>query len=118
MQMYINGDTKMTDEQMTEEYCNNEVPFDTTESGEKLYTENDLKYAFLAALKEGRPKWHDLWKDPSDLPEDGEFILANNLLTTAYVQFKKEDGNHWRHDYFEICSVRYWRRLILPKEDK
>ena len=43
-----------TDEEMAEEYCDNEVPFDATESGEKLYTENDLKYAYLAGLKAGR----------------------------------------------------------------
>ena len=44
----------MTDEEMAVEYCNNEVPFDITESGEKLYTETDLKQAFLAGLKAGK----------------------------------------------------------------
>ena len=39
---------------MAVEYCNNEVPFDITESGEKLYTETDLKQAFLAGLKAGK----------------------------------------------------------------
>lgn len=63
----------MTDEQMAEEYCNNEVPSDTTESGEKLYTENDLKYAFLAALKEGRPKWHFI-KDKDFPTKEGIYL--------------------------------------------
>lgn len=35
---------KMTEDEMAKEYCNNEVPFDITDSGEKLYTENDLKH--------------------------------------------------------------------------
>jgi hypothetical protein len=33
--------------------------FDTTESGEKLYTENDLKNSFLAGYEAGKPKWHE-----------------------------------------------------------
>lgn len=44
----------MTEDEMAKEYCNNEVPFDTTDSGEKLYTENDLKHAYLAGLKAGK----------------------------------------------------------------
>lgn len=61
----------MTDIERAEEYCNNEVPFDTTENGENLYTENDLKYAYLAGLKAARKEmWHDLRENPDDLPED------------------------------------------------
>lgn len=47
---------------MAEKYCNEEVPFDITESGVKLYTEQDLKYAYLAALKAGSQLdkvWYD-----------------------------------------------------------
>ena len=77
----------MTDEEMAEEYCNNEVPFDTTESGEKLYTENDLKHAYLAALKAGRPKWHKV--ADGDLPKDENDVLVYS-------------GEDWR-----MCVGRY-----------
>lgn len=66
----------MKDEEKAEEYCNNEEPFVTTESGEKLYTENDLKYAYLAGLKSGRLKWHNLMNDPNDLPAKRQHILC------------------------------------------
>lgn len=49
----------MTDEEMAKEYVKGEVPFDSTESGEKLYTEYDLKQAFLAGLK-AKTQWHDI----------------------------------------------------------
>ena len=81
----------MKDEEMAEEYCNNEVPFDTTESGEKLYTENDLKYAYLAGLKAGRPKWHKVVD--GDLPKENNLYLVaikDNGLAIAYF-----NGLHW-----------------------
>lgn len=34
-----------------------------------------LKQAFLAGLKAGRPKWHDLRKDPNDLPKVNQKVL-------------------------------------------
>lgn len=74
------------------------------------------KDGFLAGLKASRPKWHDLRESPKDLPKNGEHVLANNMLTTECVTFKKEaDGNHWRHDMFELCSVMKW--CEIPKFD-
>jgi hypothetical protein len=71
---------EMTDEEMAEEYCNEEVPFDTTESGEKLYTENDLKQAYLAGLKTGRPQWHKV--ADGDLPKEED--LEMQVLCFTY----------------------------------
>lgn len=71
----------MTDEEMAEAY--------STENWE-YYEEgqNDskaLKQAYLAGLKIGREtKWHDLKKDPSDLPE-------------PYATVLDEDGNRITH---------------------
>lgn len=65
---------RLTDEEMAEEYVKEEVPFDTTESGEKLYTEYDLKQAYLAGLKAGRPKWHKV--ADGDLPELYKDVLV------------------------------------------
>lgn len=87
----------MTDIERAKEYCNNEVPFDTTESGEKLYTENDLKQAYLAGLKAGKDmnvptKWHDLRKNPDDLPESSIFheVVNQNGIKMYYDDvFKK-----------------------------
>ena len=87
----------MTDEEMAEEYCNNEVPFDTTESGEKLYTKNDLKYAYLAGLKAGRPEWHKV--ADGDLPKENHFVLVLNKQTGYEIA---------RHAPFEEYLLDNW----------
>lgn len=40
--------------------------------------------AFLAGLKAGRPQWHDLRKDPTDLPKDSGIKLCYTR-TAKYV---------------------------------
>lgn len=41
-------------EQEAKEYADNEVPFDTTESGEKLYTKFDVEYAYIQGAKKSK----------------------------------------------------------------
>lgn len=83
----------MTDIDRAEEYCNNEVPFDTTENGENLYTENDLKYAYLAGLKAARKEmWHDLRENSNDLPED--CVINQDGKRVLYDHINKV----WRND--------------------
>ena len=66
----------MKDEEMAEEYA-------TTGYDKKLLTKEQVtvlkcgRYdGFLAGLKAGRPQWHDLRKDPNDLPR--EFDINEN----------------------------------------
>jgi len=62
-----------------------------------------------------KQKWHDLREDPNDLPNIGQRVLANNISTIECVVFKKEeDGNHWKHDKFELCHVIKW--CEMPEE--
>ena len=83
---------KMTEDEMAKEYCNNEVPFDTTESGEKLYTENDLKYAYLTGFKAGKPKRHKVADGDYPPCERGNYSI--NILTDrgeiAYYNYDME----------------------------
>ena len=54
----------MTDEQKAKEYADYFW-------GAELRA---IKQAYLDGLKEGKPKWHDLRKDPNDLPKhSGEY---------------------------------------------
>lgn len=109
----------MTDEELlAEEYiCNGKCQDNITRNYVHCKICTRLK-DFLAGLKTGRAsQWHDLRKNPDDLPEDGAVVLANNILTTECIKFKKEkDGNHWRHDNFELCDVVYWKEIMLPEE--
>lgn len=67
----------MKDEELAEEYVKEEIPLDTTESGEKLYTEYDLKQAFLAGLKTAKPQWHKL----SEKYPDADKLVRVRLMS-------------------------------------
>lgn len=56
----------MIDEEMAEEYAK---PWKTS----LAYV--SVKEAYLAGLKAGRPKWHDLRKNPLDLPTENCTVL-------------------------------------------
>lgn len=90
----------MTDEEMAEEYikvnnleweleCNRTSPI------------GEVKQAYLAGLKAGRPEWHDLRKDPKDLPEDTYDVLDQagykvhyNFFQNVWVNEKDEIDEH------------------------
>ena len=62
----------MKDEEMAEEY--KETVHRWRDSRGELVQEEDVTDAFLAGLKAGRPQWHDLRKDPNDLPKEYDII--------------------------------------------
>ena len=102
----------MTDEEMAKEYCNNEVPFDTTDSGEKLYTENDLKHAYLVGLKAGKPKWHKV--ADGDLPEYRYYVLVSRGTRTDKALYNKyEEKWYSYYDDDELDNVTAW--CEIPK---
>ena len=69
----------MKDEEMAEEYIEKNCKI--WEEGE-LTVDEIVRLAFLAGLKAGRPQWHDLRKDPNDLPKEvGCYIVC--FLDTA-----------------------------------
>lgn len=74
----------MTDEEKEQckfckEHCGEVYHFNLAKINLYLEKENE---ALKQALAEGKPKWHDLRKDPDDLPKDtGEFITNIGYLT-------------------------------------
>jgi hypothetical protein len=79
----------MKNEALADEYCKNEIPFDITECGEKLYTENDLKQAFIAGnrskeeqLKTQIGKMKFLIKEIYEEYGFGELVKIRNDLPT------------------------------------
>ncbi len=51
---------------------------------DKKETEKEIKESFLAGLKASRPKWHDLRKDPKDLPNGHRVVLNQVGMATQY----------------------------------
>ena len=123
----------MTDEEMAdkhaEEYVmredviteNDRVPFDNGYGFQTVSFEDEVKKGykegFLAGLKAGRPQWHDLRKDPDDLPEDKEYVLVYTNLTNYYVAEKVE--NHFMSKgwgFIPMSTVIAW--CEIPTFDK
>ena len=92
----------MTNEEMAEEYCNEEVPFETAENGEKLYTESDLKYAYLAGFKAGRPKWHNV--------VDGDLPKEESHYWSKLVLFQTNKGDLYI-GFFDYANEAWYEKL-------
>ena len=106
----------MKDEEKAEQYVKENGTVYYHSNGKPMFTrEEDLKFAFLAGLKEGRPKWHYI-KDK--LPPSGETVLlyfgtdimGKAVMCTGCVDCRGE----W---YKNIDEEPYmWQEIILPKE--
>lgn len=119
----------MTDEKLekkAEEYCNNEVPLDTTESGEKLYTEYDLKQTYIVSAKVNNIVWHkqsdtdDIYDACNDWEshyfvckmKDGSYNIAfgncdedGNGMVSPNIYFKYEDSKYCLDDIIAWCEI-------------
>ena len=98
----------MKDEEMAEEYANFQVG-----CGDGYYEWDDVKDGFLAGLKAGRPQWHDLRKDPNDLPKDDRYVL---IATQKRVYLGFYDCCWFSHETDGIGEVYAW--CEIPTFDK
>lgn len=64
---------EMIDEKMAEEYADNYELMNKDLSPKS--PRHIVIEVFLAGLKAGRPKWHNLQKDPNDLPKVNQKVL-------------------------------------------
>ena len=107
----------MTDEEMAEEYtakngfgsdCNNLTSYDANK---------EIEQAFLAGLKAGRPVWHDLEKDPNDLPKDNHNVWCKALDHYGEGWYDK-DTNTWTLIYrgYHLHCIEAW--CEIPTFDK
>ena len=85
----------MTDKEMAEEYEEKIDYIEVNDDGKKIYDSIDIQEAFLAGLKAARQEmWHDLRKDPNDLPEIYMSVLNQNGMNVMYDYTNKV----WRND--------------------
>lgn len=64
--------------------------------------DKNVEEAFLAGLKAGRTQWHNLEKDPNDLPEK---MVANPNFS---IEVLSDRGEIVRYN-FHYCEWFYWR---------
>ena len=108
----------MKDEELAEQFADNISGIELTCS---LLSAKDKSHAyrlgrydgFLAGLKAGRPQWHDLRKDPNDLPDDTYDVLDQAGYKVHYNFFQ----NVWLNEKDEIDEhVIAW--CEIPTFDK
>ena len=97
----------MTDEEMAEKEYEN-CKFEKVEH----YCDKTIYVtAFLAGLKAGRPQWHDLRKDPNDLPKNRRNVWITYI--NGYNQRENTEAS-FRYKYWVIsghrtgCEVVAW----------
>lgn len=105
----------MTDEELAEEYYYKTYPV-TLNIGEEE-RKKEVTDIFLAGLKAGRPKWHELLKDPKDLPENymgASRLVVNQEGMPCYYNYMKNRWECWGLN--EMESPLYWSELPQFKE--
>ena len=114
----------MKDEEMAEQFADNLSGLELTCS---LLSAKDKSHAyrlgryegFLAGLKAGRPQWHNLRKDPNDLPNNRRNVWITYI--NGYDQRETTNAS-FRYKYWVInghrteCEVIAW--CELPTFDK
>jgi hypothetical protein len=110
----------MTDEEMAEEYADEKCKdcymcsYSEHKNPYKIcQRRKDVKQAYLAGLKAGRPQWHKV--ADGDLPKIDKpclVYLANDYVIIA----KLREDNVWTtngHNAFE--NVIAWKEIVLPE---
>ena len=107
----------MTDEEKAEEYA--EEYFGKKTELVEVWKLKSCKDNFLAGLKAGRPQWHDLRKDPNDLPKEDRYYLIYTVLGNYYVSKHHHNTNYWigiQNQFVSIKQVIAW--CEIPTFDK
>ena len=98
----------MKDEEMAEEYCNEmmcTVCSNIICGYKGKCTEWETrKRTFLAGLKAGRPQWHDLMKDPHDLPKKNK---------SYWVYIDCQGNKIYRSIVWLGCWLGCWDGVLL-----
>ena len=89
----------MTDEELAEGWVTDNTGFNPKEPLGKIAIR-----IFLGGLKAGRPQWHDLRKDPNDLPKEDCEIITLHENENKNIQ-KWKNGN-WTNAI--VISVIAW----------
>jgi len=126
----------MTDEEMAKARADKFVDINFNEpdnyGSEKEIGHFSYYTGFLVGLKAGRPQWHDLRKDPNDLPKPNIAVLIClqfEKWTTTYIAYYRSAINKWQmynmheaqrqpivEDYIDRDEVIAW--CEIPTFDK
>ena len=103
----------MKDEEMAEEYAAKQNLQNVNPSG---IVRCKIAEAFLAGLKAGRPQWHDLLKDPKDLPKNKRNVWCDYGDGYGEGFYDKDDGGWWIEGHIYCSTIDAW--CEIPTFDK
>ena len=113
----------MSDEEIFNEWKSEQYKDQSTEEKmefvEHLHTfPCYFKKAFIAGLKsERQEKWHDLRKNPKDLPEPHTTVLDENGDKIVYIGYGKwEVYSEYYERYIEVDPLKAWCEVPTFKE--
>lgn len=99
----------MIDEEMAEEYIKkNNLEWEL--ECNRTISIGEVKQAYLAGLKAGRPKWHDLRKNPNDLPLR-RCIDSNGDVVGLFRHSWDKKPTWYRYDFHER---EWWQMETEP----
>ena len=105
----------MTDKELAEEYEEKAEEYLDKKYLKNMGIRRPVKEAYLDGLIEGKPKWHDLRKDPNDLPNGYRAVLNQDGMNIVYDY----DNKVWRNDDADeyICDDPIaWCEIPIFKE--
>jgi hypothetical protein len=89
----------MKDEKMANKLAEEYVKHWIVGEDDNALMQEAYKDGFLAGLKAGRPEWHDLRKDPNDLPKEDMYEAV--IITPS---------GEWEKGIFRRTDCKcYWR---------
>ena len=110
-EQFLRGVVEMTDEEMAEEWLDEKYLKD-------MGVRKPCKEAYLAGLKAGRPQWHDLRKDPYDLPESSIFheVLNQNGIKMYYDDILKKWNMYFNGEIVQAQTPVAWCEILKFEE--
>ena len=116
----------MKDEEMAEELVKRNVCGHCNRCQSHGYIGCDIyrysKDSFLAGLNAGRPQWHDLRKDPNDLPKECKNVLCFVWQGEGYycvghiIKGGDNSARWWASNKSEQLNVIAWCEIPQFKE--
>lgn len=120
-------------EKEAEEHANTKYPipryWTEIELARNCKYEEGFKDGAEFGFQKGKNEWHDLQKDPNDLPEETEFIESDVLLLLVQLRGTKhkryELGSYvFSENVFSYTHLKFiedviaWKEIIPPKQEE
>lgn len=86
-------------------------------NGDDFYVDDEIKkfclMGYELGLKAGSQQWHDLRKDPNDLPKNNRYVWCDYNEGYGKGYYHKVDGGWWIEGHMFCSAIDAWCELPL-----